>query len=155
MDRREAEAGIKRLEPRDRVHEEVFVAAALHEFGHDAAGVPPPPEPCGREDGIDLAAVGVAPAHGERAEGPISEEPEDPIDGRVAPGPVVVAPDLGGARKLGPTELADREPGLFGDQRRVTSYWLFAPAWLMAGRLPSAAILNRELVTGFSYAGFP
>ncbi len=131
------------------------MAAALHEPAHDTAGVPPPPEPLGREDGVDLAPVGVAPAHGERAESPPREEPEDPVDGRVAPGPAVVAPDLSGERKLGPTELADREPGPFGDQRRVTSYRLFVPSWLIAGSVPSVAISNRESVTGFSYVGFP
>ena len=63
--------------------------------GHDAAGVAPAPERNRREDRVDLAAVRVAPEPGERGDGPVCEEGEDSVDGRVAPGPVVVAPDLG------------------------------------------------------------
>lgn len=148
-DGREAKVDIERLEARDCVHEEVLAAAPLHELGHDAAGVPPSAKENGREDRVDLATVRVAPAHGERAEGPVREEGEDPVDGRVAPCPVVVAPDLGGEGKLGRFELTGRERAVEG-QTRVNSYVFPEPSWLIAGRVPSAAIWKLESVTGFA-----
>ena len=58
-------------------------------------------------------------------------------------------------RRMSMTSFPRPRQARLGAQSFVSSYVLPVPAWLMAGRVPSAAISKSESVTGFSYAGLP